>query len=505
MKNLDKILNEAKNQNTPEFPFSNEEIRSFIKADDNGEIPSKPNKKGIIKMTIVSSAITAIIAIVMMLNNSNEATIPTIAKVNNAQSAIANAKSSVSNSISAAINNNNNSNTNATNSTNSQSIAYNNNSDESNNTTDHTSTNSDVQYNDDNSANNNQVTNSETPNTYESKQEIPDLAQASPKPNQEAAKPLPLQVNPKRNLRITMPGIDNEYLDSLEILILSDDELANINVLKTPCGYAFQAEEKYPKSSSKINSQKNREAAGYPDKGIARALYAIGKEMEEIQLVPYTNWDMDKTLGIYPFTAKHDYQQGTSSSSMSTSFGFTPLADDMIALVNENDDFYRTLIDSISNNYQNDLSQINSIMIYYDRDEYETFKSIIPIIMTVRTDSLTSISTLFYPASTNIIKLLPKRYNLKADDEAFEYLVIGGDIDKVKNEFQTALNTSENICKTAEPKKEKKPAPPIAGIEELILTAEEAKEIGIETTENGYEYYASNIVATSEFSDIRTI
>ena len=46
MKNIDKILNEAKNQNTPEFPFSNEEIRSFIKADDNGEIPSKPNKKG---------------------------------------------------------------------------------------------------------------------------------------------------------------------------------------------------------------------------------------------------------------------------------------------------------------------------------------------------------------------------------------------------------------------------------------------------------------------------
>ena len=112
MKNIDKILNEAKNQNTPEFPFSNEEIRNFIKADDNGKIPSKPNKKGIIKMTIVSSAITAIIAIVMMLNNSNEATIPTIAKVNNAQSAIANAKSSVSNSISAAINNNNNSNTN---------------------------------------------------------------------------------------------------------------------------------------------------------------------------------------------------------------------------------------------------------------------------------------------------------------------------------------------------------------------------------------------------------
>lgn len=504
MNKIDKILNEAKQQNTPEFPFTNEEIRNFIKVDDNGEIPSNPKFKGKITMTIVSSAITALIAIVMMLNNSNEATIATVAKVDNIQSAIANAKSSVSNSISAAINNNNNSNTNASNSDNSQSIAYNNNSDESNNTANDNTLPSEPQNKDKNSADNNQVTNNDAPNTDEPKQEIPDLAQASPKPNQEAAKPQPTQVISKRDLRIYMPEIDNEYLDSLEILILSDNELANINVLKTPCGYAFQAEEKYPKSSSKINSKKNREAAGYPDKGIARVLYAVEKEMDEVQLVPYTNWEMEKTLGVYPFAAWHDYNAGGKSSSMATSFGFTPLADNMKAFVNEKSDYRRALRDSLEFNYQNNLNLINSIKIYYDRDKYETFKSIIPVLTKVKTDSIDAISTLFYPSSTNIIKLLPKRYNLKADDEAFEYLVIGGDVEKVKNEFQAALNTSENICKIAEPKKEIKPAAPIAGIEELVLTADEAKEIGIETTENGYEYYSSNIVATSEFSDIST-
>lgn len=488
MNKIDKILNEAKNQNTPEFPFTNEEIRNFIKVDDTGEIPSNPKYKGIIKMTIVSSAITAIIALFMILSNSNENPVHTVAKVESIKSAIENVQNKIANPINSLSDSDNNLLTNAPNSGNSQSIANNNNSDEANKTFDDNTPTSDVQNNTDNSTDNNQIRNNDAPNTDESKQDIPDLAQASPKPNQEVEKPQPSPVIPKRDLRITMPEIDNEYLDSLEILILSDDELANISVIKTPCGYAFQAEELYPKSSSNINSKKNREAMGYPDKGIARVLNRIGKKLEDVELLPYTNWDMKKTLGIYPLSAWHNYKQGSSSSAMSTSFGFTPLADDMIAFVNENDDFRSALMDSISNNYQKDLNKINSIKIYYDRDKYETFKSIIPVIMSAKNDSLTTISTLFYPASTNIIKLLPKRYNLKADDEAFEYLTVGGDIEKVKNEFQAALNTSENICKTAEPKKEKKPAPPIAGIEELILREEELKMIGLNYIDNTYKF-----------------
>ena len=504
MNKIDKILNEAKQQNPPEFPFTNEEIRNFIKVDDNGEIPSNPKYKGIIKMTIVSSAITAIVALFMLLSNSNENPVHTVSKIESAKSAIENVQNRIANPINSSSDSENNLLSNAPNSGNSQSIAYNNNSDESNNTTDNNTTNSDVQYNVDNSTDNNQIRNNVTPNTDESKQKIPDLAQASPKPNQEVEKPLPTQDNPKSDIRIYITEKDNKDMDSLEVLILSDEELANISVLKTPCGYAFQAEAKYPMSSSKINSKKNREAAGYPNKGIVRSLHTIGKDLEEIELLKYTNWDMEKTLGVYPFSAWQDYREKNSSSSMATSFGFTPLADNMKAFVNENNAFRRALIDSIANNYQNNLNLIHSIKIYYDNDKYESFKSIIPILTKVQTDSLTAISTLFYPASTNIIKLLPKRYNLKADDEAFEYLLIGGDIEKVKNEFQTALNSSVNICKTAEPKKIKKPAPPIAGIEELILTDDEAKEIGIEFTKDGFEYYSSKIVATSEYSDVNS-
>ncbi len=502
MKNIDKILNDAKQQNTPEFPFSNEEIRNFISDADKGDIPNKPKNRGIIKMTIVSSAITAIITIFMLLNNSNETTIPTIAKVESIKSAVENVQDAIANPINSAISSSNNIAQKANSSMN-KIIAQDNNEDELNNTADNNTPNSGIQNNSETSANNDQVTNNETPNTNEPKQETPDLAQASPKPNQEVEKPLPSPVIPKGDIRIIMPEIDSKYLDSLEVLLLSDDELANINVMKIPCGYTFQAEELFPKSSSKINSKKNREAAGYPDKGIVRSLHTIGKEIEEVELVQYTNWDMEKTLGIYPFSAWYDAKVGHLLSYSATSFGFTPLDDDMKAFVNEKSDYRRALRDSIEFNYQNNLNLISSIKIFYDKDKYETFKSIIPVLTKVKTDSIDAISTLFYPASTNIIKLLPKRYNLKADDEAFEYLTVGGDIDKVKNEFLSALNSSVNICKIAEPKKEIKPAAPIAGIEELILTAEEAKEIGIIYNNDGIEYISSQTIPTSEFPDIK--
>ena len=108
MKNIDKILNEAKNQNTPEFPFSNEEIRNFIKVDDNGEIPSNPKYKGIIKMTIVSSAITAIVALFMLLSNSNENPVHTVSKIESAKSAIENVQNSITNPIKSSSDSENN-------------------------------------------------------------------------------------------------------------------------------------------------------------------------------------------------------------------------------------------------------------------------------------------------------------------------------------------------------------------------------------------------------------
>lgn len=379
MKDIDKLIDSAKDINNTEFPFSDDEIRNIL---DNCE-PINPNNsqplsRRIIKMTTISASIATIIYLALQLFNPNVEIPADIIKNNNIKTE------------------------------NTKEIELPKKQDFAINTT-----------------KKNDVSSSST--TLKN-----DVNSSSTTPT----------VNIDENIYIDLTCNGYSARDTMDLLILNDEELNKINIAKAEESFAVMTETYYPPIYLKgKDTKKLLEENNYPNKGIIRKLEQIGtRNSSEVSIIPYKNWSMELSAGIFPISSYSFYK----GISMATSFGIQPLQPKEQALYrtfnslnhlfsafvhkydNENNPKFYNFVENKGKHYK----------IIFSPDTLKYAKMLIPIYLSSNKNDTIMNTLMLYPATSNFIKLLPERYsNIKSFDKEFSNLTQKDENDAIRKMF----------------------------------------------------------------------
>ncbi|MCO5252314.1 MAG: T9SS type A sorting domain-containing protein [Candidatus Kapabacteria bacterium] len=273
----------------------------------------------------------------------------------------------------------------------------------------------------------------------------------------------------------------SENIDSIDVLVLTDEELERINIKKVDCGYLFLTESIFP--SYDPRKFKNISDFGYPKKGMVRLIHLVNDTgFSQVSILSNPDWDMTKSPGIFPEVLQIHKGNGANLSFFTTSFGTSLIKLPKIIANNT----------VIGGNLQSDLRQklgpdgeANSIKVYFDATENRDLKGAIPICLRVKSSNTTGYIIVTYLATDNFIKMLPERYKRNHHNHLFNDLQDEIDLVKINNQFQSAVQEIGNVCAKSPANieslqnKDVDEIQQIAGIEKLILTIEEAEKIGI--------------------------
>ncbi|MDT3740950.1 MAG: T9SS type A sorting domain-containing protein [Candidatus Kapabacteria bacterium] len=287
-------------------------------------------------------------------------------------------------------------------------------------------------------------------------------------------------INNNITIDYTTKDTEKVDIDSIEVLVLTDDELEKINIKKVDCGYLFLTELVFPDLTNNISGL---ESYGYPKQGLARAVYLVTDSFRfQLDYLKNPNWEMTKSLGIFPVGLNLYRADSNKQSYLASSFGYGLFKTPKIIHNNQ----------IISGRLLSDLRKIfdrreivNSIKIYFNKQENENLKASIPIFLKVNSDISSGYIILKYLATRNFISLLPKRYKFDNYNHLFSHQLEYFDANEINNQFHNAVFELGNACKHNSlvksnlQNKEPKEIKQIAGIEKLFLTTKEAEKIGI--------------------------
>ncbi|PKL84846.1 MAG: hypothetical protein CVV22_10740 [Ignavibacteriae bacterium HGW-Ignavibacteriae-1] len=276
----------------------------------------------------------------------------------------------------------------------------------------------------------------------------------------------------------------SENIDSIDVLVLTDEELERINIKKVDCGYLFLTESIFP--SYDPRKFKNISEYGYPEKGMVRMIHLVNDTgFSQISILSNPDWSMTKSPGIFPEVLRIHKGNGANLSFFTTSFGTSLIKLPKIIANNT----------VIGGNLQSDLRQklgpngeVNSIKVYFDATQNQDLKGAIPVCLRVKSSKTTGYIIVTYLATDNFIKMLPERYKRTHHNHLFNDLQDEIDLVKINNQFQSAVQEIGNVCAKSPSNNESlqnkdvDEIQQIAGIEKLVLTFEESEKIGINRT-----------------------
>jgi hypothetical protein len=270
-------------------------------------------------------------------------------------------------------------------------------------------------------------------------------------------------------------------LDSIDVLILNEEELNSINIKKVDCGYLFMTESSYPDYN--IKNLDEILSLGYPKKGIARMIHLVN-DSDKIQLsiIKNPDWSMDETPGIFPVLLNLHQGNGGRTMFISTSFGSNITK--IPYIVPNNIIITGKLLNDIRKKIEPE-TEISSIKVYYNKIENKDLKFSVPIFLKVKSGIRTNYIMVTYLATENLIKLLPKRYKRENYDSKLNNLQLNSDLNKIRNQFQNSIAGLGDICDKLNSTKQNnsieqsKEIKQISSIEKINLTSEEAEKVGI--------------------------
>jgi hypothetical protein len=272
-----------------------------------------------------------------------------------------------------------------------------------------------------------------------------------------------------------------ENIDSIDVLVLSDEELERINIKRVDCGYLFLTESIYPTHDPR--KFKNINEYGYPKRGMVRMIQLVNDTgVSQVSILRNPDWDMTKSPGIFPEVLRIHNGDGDYIRFSILSFGTSLIKIPKIIPNNS------IIGDDIQTELRKKLGpdgEVNSIKVYFDATQNKDLKGAIPVFLRVKYSRTTNYMIVSYLATENFIKMLPERYKRTHHNHLFNDLQEDIDLVKINNQFQKAVSEIGNVCEKSPASneslknKEANEIQQIAGIEKLILTFEEAEKIGI--------------------------
>lgn len=270
-------------------------------------------------------------------------------------------------------------------------------------------------------------------------------------------------------------------LDSIDVLILNEDELNSINIKKVDCGYLFLTESTYPDFNTKNLNEIL--SLGYPQRGLVRNIHLVN-DSDKIQLsiIKNPDWSMGETPGIFPAYLNLHRGNGGKTMFISTSFG--SCITKIPYIVPNNKIITGKLLNDIRKKIGPE-TEISSIKVYFNKNENKDLKFSVPIFLKIKSDMRTNYIMVTYLATENLMKLLPNRYKRDNYDSKLNNLQLNSDLKKIQNLFQNSIAELGNICDKFKPtqlnteKEQSEDIKQISGIEKINLTAEEAEKVGI--------------------------
>ena len=424
MKNIDKLLEHSKNAKIPEFPFSDEQVRTVLENADSKN-KTKVIKNGAIIMTFLIS----IIAFMLYFG---------------VDSANIESRKIESNSI------------------NSQSKIE-----------------------------NQTISKAEIENTQQNIDTIRVQKVQQPSENK----------NKSKIYDIAMNEVAADSKDVITIIIPDKEELEKLFIKKTNCGYVLMSEKDYPVNQSKEQMEqiyKNN----YPKKGYKRSIQALNTDdIEEIGIANYSGWDMKNSLGIFPIMTKLisiDKRFKNTKRFLSTA---SPNPIDISELSDIVNSKFLRFIHNTLEKFDNKNAG-NELKITCNKDEYEYLSQVSLVLLNLDNDTTSSYWLLVYPNTRNFLKLLPNRFNKESNFDLFSDFGMDYDESEIKREINLAINNMKGECKSKKDEnKQKSPTTvsKISGIEKIVLTRDEASQIGIEFNNNTLSFEAE------EYSDLSVL
>ncbi|MBX3042377.1 MAG: T9SS type A sorting domain-containing protein [Candidatus Kapabacteria bacterium] len=460
MKDLDRLFDDISKTNLPEFPFNDSEIRKTLTNIDKQKKTNIFNKRGVVVMSIFSSILIVFVSLMMIqnttdivsnnevLSNFNSIQVAPESKINISE------QNQVKNIAS-----------NDTPKSPRKQIENSEKNDEPNNT---------------NRNGFNSIEKMQKNLTSEEREKLNKHLGIDPIDTNIAK-----NVNGNITIHYYKKDLPKDELDSIDVLVLSDDELERINIRKVDCGYLFLTESIYP--SYNLNQFKDIPKYMYPDKGIVRMLHLVNDSNKfQLSYLKNPDWDMSLSPGIFPECLRMHRGDSTGTTYSTTSFGTSVI----------NSFGSNKILKDIINNYvytgklQSDLRKIlgpdgkvSSIKIYYDKTKNPNINAGVPVFLRVNTEERTNYIIVTYLATENFINLLPDRYKRSSHNKSFENLLSNIDQGLIHKQFVDAVAEIKEPCNFSQPqllsKPEVKEIKQIAGIEKLTLSFEEAEKIGI--------------------------
>lgn len=134
------------------------------------------------------------------------------------------------------------------------------------------------------------------------------------------------------------------------------------------------------------------------------------------------------------------------------------------------------------------LKEVKSIRAYYSSKKTPQYKYYIPVLVKVENKgNYTGYGIILYPTTTNFKNLLPEKYkNIKVYDDGFTKLDKNSDISKISNAVNSTVASSANLCPDIKFMKpfDTTPNPDLAGLKYLTLDKRTLEKLGVYITDS---------------------
>lgn len=278
-------------------------------------------------------------------------------------------------------------------------------------------------------------------------------------------------LNSGVNFKLAEDSRDNRNLTlKLPVYFLTDTELEKLNVFRNGNGYLIITESLFGFGYSP-NYKYELAGKNYPESGIFHVVKSLDTfSIEDAALLPYTNWDLNKSEGVYPFSVFIKFfHDRNSTGRLSSSFGISPLTQPLIERkLNADLDVASKIF--LETNYLKILTPEDSIFLYATEEMKSTLSNFIPVYISIGGKEKGSRGIIWFPATKHLLERLPDRYKVTNINSFWEENI---------TDYTPKLNSMPEIQKepTKQPVFVKKS---IGDIESLEMSADELKKLGIE-------------------------
>jgi hypothetical protein len=279
----------------------------------------------------------------------------------------------------------------------------------------------------------------------------------------------------------------------IPLLILNDEELKNLNIIKKDYGYEVLAESIY-NIKDDPRFVKIFEENKYPEEGIYKAKYFLKSEMINFEMLSYKNWDMKKSDGIYPIMMESfGNRTGGGTNSFTNTFGTSPLINPkfdykIFEEISRIDTSLVSLLEKMPEGKYNNSTIMNSnnwpvlqegtniapMILNVSKLNYKFANKMIIIMIKWKDNGYNITSLVWFVPTKELIKKLPQRLN------DFTKNIIKP-VEFIDSDFDSSPSTDDNSKRNLPNN--------INGIESLELTLEEISKLNIR--KDSVKYYTN--------------